>query len=108
MTNATSRPWELHTEGSIRICVSNAIVERGCRSVAEAEILGMSREQAVANAELIVKAVNSHDVLVAALEAAVAYAVKQSDPNRPRVHGVGDCVASSPGTCQLARGKRTI
>ena len=32
---------------------------------------GNSPEQAIANADLIVKAVNSHDALVAALEAAI-------------------------------------
>jgi len=63
MIEATKRPWYatgIHVQ-------SAAINEDNYVCTAE----GNSPEQAIANADLIVKAVNSHDALVAALEAAI-------------------------------------
>ena len=68
----TPIPWELHTEtnggNSVRICQPDSSQERGCRPVAEAEILGRERKEAEANATLIVRAVNNHAKLLEALE----------------------------------------
>jgi uncharacterized protein involved in tolerance to divalent cations len=61
MTEATKRPWYatgIHVQ-------SAAINEDNYVCTAE----GNSPEQAIANADLIVKAVNAHDALVAACEA---------------------------------------
>src|SRR5258706_14863328 len=56
----TPGPWELHQDvdgaNSVRVCVPDATTDRGCRAVAEAEILGMSRAEAEANARLIAAA----------------------------------------------------
>mgnify|MGYP003679854852 CR=1 FL=1 len=60
MTEATQRPWYatgIHVQ-------SAAINEDNYVCTAEGE----TPEAAIANADLIVKAVNSHDALVAALE----------------------------------------
>ena len=55
----TQGPWETHqeTEGrcSVRICKPDSS-ERGCHSIAEAEILGIPRLEAEANARLIAAA----------------------------------------------------
>ena len=59
MADHTPGPWELHAEthgsNSLRIC-KPANNERGCIAVAEAEILGMLRLEAEANARLIAAA----------------------------------------------------
>jgi len=68
-TAHTPTPWELHGDGSLRICRPHALDPKGCRPVAEAEILGQLRPEAEANAAFIVRAVNNHESLVAALKA---------------------------------------
>ncbi len=56
----TPGPWELHHDvggvNSVRVCVPDATTERGCRPIAEAEILGVPRRVAEANARLIAAA----------------------------------------------------
>ena len=68
----TPIPWEIHAwaddHNSVRICQPDHSTERGCLPVAEAEILGRDREEAEANAAFIVRAVNNHTQLLAALE----------------------------------------
>lgn len=58
MSSHTPGPWELHQNihgvNSVRVCAAS--IERGCRPVAEAEILGMSRLEAEANARVIAAA----------------------------------------------------
>jgi hypothetical protein len=71
MTEATKRPWYAYG-----IHVQSAVIEvhelnEGYSSVCTTE--GDTPEEAVANADLIVKAVNNHDALVAALEDAVTW-----------------------------------
>ena len=70
MTEATKRPWYAYG-----IHVQSAVIEvhelnEGYSSVCTTE--GDTPEEAVANADLIVKAVNAHDALVAALVCAEA------------------------------------
>ena len=59
-TAHTPGPWELHQNingvNSLRVCIPDTTVDRGCRPVAEAEILGMDRCEAEANARLIATA----------------------------------------------------
>jgi len=64
----TPLPWELHGDGSLRVCRPHPLDPKGCRPVAEAEILGQLRPEAEANAAFIVRAVNNHEALLAALE----------------------------------------
>ena len=74
MTEATKRPWYatgIHVQ-------SAAINEDNYVCTAEGE----TPEAAIANADLIVKAVNSHDALVAALEAC-QIALRTHSPNVP-------------------------
>lgn len=63
-------PWELHASAdgrnSVRICRPDTTLERGCQVIAEAEILGMPRLEAEANARFIFEACNAHDDLLAA------------------------------------------
>jgi len=58
--NHTRGPWEVHQvagdRNSVQVCVPDSSVERGCRTVAEAEILGVPRLEAEANARLIAAA----------------------------------------------------
>ncbi len=68
MATFTPGPWELHQEipggsNSVRVCVPDATAERGCRAVAEAEILRMPRLEAEANARLIAAAPELLDAL---------------------------------------------
>ena len=86
MADHTLGPWELHAEthgsNSLRIC-KPANNERGCIAVAEAEILGMPRLEAEANARFIVLAVNAHeDLLAAAMEAESWLASSLTEFNR--------------------------
>ena len=71
MSEHTPLPWELHAGAdgfnSLRICKPDNS-ERSCRPIAEAEILTHERAEAEANARFIVRACNSHDGLLAALE----------------------------------------
>lgn len=57
MSAHTPGPWELHLDigyfNSLRVCVPDPTTERGCRAVGEAEILGMPRAEAEANARLM-------------------------------------------------------
>ena len=68
MTEATQRPWDLE----IGATKSYDLIYSGSRmdgvTIARVPWTGKSEDRA--NADLIVKAVNSHDALVAALEAA--------------------------------------
>lgn len=71
-TAATQGPWETHNAASMRICSPDASTEKGCRLVAEAEILGNTRVQATANAEFIAEARTLLPQLAAALAQADA------------------------------------
>ena len=71
IARATPRPWDLHNEGSVRLCRPDARTPALCRAIAEAEILHMSRAESVANAALIVVAVNNHEALLAAIHQAL-------------------------------------
>lgn len=67
----TPRPWSQHAQGlSVRFCRE---LGDECEAVGEAEIIGMPRERAVANAALIVEAVNNYDRLLRIEAAARAY-----------------------------------
>lgn len=52
----TPGPWTLHQEGSMRACDGRHDSEDGCRTIAEAEIIGVARAEAEANARLIAAA----------------------------------------------------
>ena len=61
MTTHTPGPWEPHGgviggRNSLLVCKPDATKSRGCRSVAEAETIGIPRLQAEANARLIAAA----------------------------------------------------
>jgi hypothetical protein len=64
----TPGPWMLHSEGSMRACDGRHQSHEGCRTLAEAEIVGIPRSEAEANARLIAAAPE----LLAALHQAVA------------------------------------
>ena len=67
----TPLPWELHAEGagynSVQACQPDSS-ERGCCPIVESFVLGRTREEAEANAAFIVRAVNNHEALLAALK----------------------------------------
>lgn len=52
----TLGPWHLHGPGSVRVCDGNHESKPGCRTIAEAEIIGTPRATAEANARLIAAA----------------------------------------------------
>lgn len=54
----TPLPWVHHNVGSTRICDGAHDSVHGCSTIAEAEIIGVKYDTAVANAALIVRAVN--------------------------------------------------
>lgn len=66
----TPGPWELHAiageHNSLRICKPSPSLARGCRVIAEAEILGLGLITAQANAAFIVRACNGYDALLVA------------------------------------------
>jgi hypothetical protein len=72
-TKATPRPWEQEVHGHFRRICGDAIREERIRTmtvVADVHGNATSQETTKANAELIVRAVNVHDDLLAALIAA--------------------------------------
>lgn len=52
----TPGQWAHHGPGSMRICDGRHESAEGCKTIAEAEIIGASREEAEANARLIAAA----------------------------------------------------
>ena len=84
MAEHTPGPWETHQQAegynSLRVCKPTEDGE--CRSIADAEILRMPREEAEANARLIAAA----PALLEALEA-VAKLLDQGQPVDPEHDG---------------------
>ena len=73
LTKPAPRPWETYPIGSIRLpggTWTHGLLAPPPPGMADdvcpAKALGRTKEEATANAELIVRAVNSHDVLLAA------------------------------------------
>jgi hypothetical protein len=56
MSGHTPGPWTLHQPGSMRACDGRHDTEDGCRTLVEAEIIGVPRPEAEANAKLIAAA----------------------------------------------------
>ncbi len=54
----TPGPWSQHGPGSVRVCDGAHDSDAGCRTIAEAEIIGVPRPEALANARLIAAAPN--------------------------------------------------
>lgn len=55
-TQPTPGPWVLHAPGSLRVGDGRHEREEGCRTLVEAEIVGIPRPEAEANARLIAAA----------------------------------------------------
>ena len=64
----TPGPWHLHQQGSMRACDGRHDTLDGCRTIAEAEIIGVERAEAEANARLIAAAPDLYAALKALLE----------------------------------------
>jgi hypothetical protein len=81
----TPGPWELHLAragaNSVRVCVPDATVARGCRPIAEAEILGVPRLEAEANARLIAQAPELLKLLIAATHGLRSYIYGNASPD---------------------------
>ena len=72
MTEATKRPWNRGENGRDTFGIYAANGKRIAEVLPRPADDGFGfADEAIANADLIVKAVNSHDALVAALEAAI-------------------------------------
>jgi hypothetical protein len=60
VTTHTPGPWEVHHQlegaNSVHVCVPDRTRPRGCRAIGEAEILGIPRQEAEANARLFAAA----------------------------------------------------
>lgn len=56
MSLHTPGPWVLHGPGSLRACDGRHDTEEGCHTIVEAEIIGVPRPEAEANAILIAAA----------------------------------------------------
>ena len=63
MGKTTPGPWVLHGPGSVRACDGRHESTGGCRTIAEAEIIGVSRAEAEANAHLIAAAPELREAL---------------------------------------------
>lgn len=60
----TPGPWHHHDPNSMRVCDGSHDLEAGCWIIAEAEIVGIERETAKANAHLIAAAPELYEALV--------------------------------------------
>ena len=65
MSETTARPWSVHKD--------DLSIRSGATVIADTSDASTDAETTRANAALIVKAVNSHDALLAALELVVAH-----------------------------------
>ena len=94
-------PWGLHDAGTPAPTICKEREDGSCHEIAALTgCQGMSREELLANGELIVRAVNSHDELVAACEALVEY---HSNLDRYRGVTIGQLLEQSRHAVQLAR-----
>lgn len=69
----TPGPWVLHRPGSMRACDGRHDSADGCRTIVEAEIVGVPRPEAEANARLISAAPDLLDAAHAAYHALKSY-----------------------------------
>ena len=76
----TPGPWTHHADNSIRVCNGAHDSSDGCRSIAEAEIIGVERSEAVANAKLIAAAPDLLEACEQALIVLEVHGIEQSTP----------------------------
>lgn len=85
---STPSPWEVHNEGSVRVCKPSPTHDKGCYQVAEAEILGINRDTAVANAKIIAIAPELIEACIALLNS-----TDYCSDTRPLMQAVRNAVA---------------
>lgn len=92
----TPGPWTVHMPGSVRACDGSHDTVDGCRTIVEAEIIGIPRAEAEANARLIAAA---PDLLQLVREALDAF------ENRESVINIRDWVTSARAAIARAEGR---
>ena len=92
----TPGPWHHHGPGSVRVCDGGHDLEAGCWTIAEAEIIGVERETAEANARLIAAAPELYE----ALDWLCAYAEESTKPGEAYLQMARAALAKARGTSQ--------
>lgn len=67
--NCSPGPWQVHGPGSMRVCDGRHDSEEGCQTILEAEIIGVDRETAEANAVLGAAARDLYEALILCTDA---------------------------------------